>query len=277
MKNILFFPLNSLNILTLPSRIAKKIKYGRSLHKNHVVEDVFLVSYRKSGNTWLRFLIANAIKVHYRIDQDVNFFTILGIIPSPRGKINLQPTGPFGRTDLPRIIKSHSAYNPYYYRVILLVRDPRDVMVSYYHYLKGLKQISEATTISELIRDDKYGIMSWVKHSKSWYFDHNPAGQRIKIFRYEDFLEDTKLQLFLLMESLGIIMDNGSLEEAIALSSKERMKESELKHASLNLVNEKMSFVRQGVANRGRELSESDKKFIEDSSRDIAGLLGYNF
>lgn len=277
MKNILSFPLNSLNILTLPSRIAKKIKYGRSLHKNHVVEDVFLVSYPKSGNTWLRFLIANAIKVHYRIDQDVNFFTILGIIPSPRGKINLQPTCPFGRTDLSRIIKSHSAYHPYYYRVILLVRDPRDVMVSYYHYLKGLKRISEATTISELIRDDKYGIMSWVKHSKSWYFDHNPASQRIKIFRYEDFLEDTKLQLFLLMESLGIIMDNGSLEEAITLSSKERMKASELKHASLNLVNEKMSFVRQGVANRGRELSESDKKFIEDSSRDIAGLLGYNF
>ncbi|CCH96632.1 sulfotransferase domain-containing protein [Microcystis aeruginosa] len=277
MKNILSFPLNSLNILTLPSRIAKKIKYGRSLHKNHVVEDVFLVSYPKSGNTWLRFLIANAIKVHYRIDQDVNFFTIEGIIPSPRGKINLQPTGPFGRTDLSRIIKSHSAYHPYYYRVILLVRDPRDVMVSYYHYLKGLKRISEATTISELIRDDKYGIMSWVKHSKSWYFDHNPAGQRIKIFRYEDFLEDTKLQLFLLMEYLGIIMDNGSLEEAITLSSKERMKASELKHASLNLVNEKMSFVRQGLANRGRDLSDSDRKFIEDSSRDIAGLLGYNF
>lgn len=277
MKNILSFPLNSLNILTLPSRIAKKIKYGRSLHKNHVVEDVFLVSYPKSGNTWLRFLIANAIKVHYRIDQDVNFFTIEGIIPSPRGKINLQPTGPFGRTDLSRIIKSHSAYHPYYYRVILLVRDPRDVMVSYYHYLKGLKRISEATTISELIRDDKYGIMSWVKHSKSWYFDHNPAGQRIKIFRYEDFLEDTKLQLFLLMEYLGIIMDNGSLEEAITLSSKERMKASELKHASLNLVNEKMSFVRQGLANRGRDLSDSDRKFVEDSSQDIAGLLGYNF
>jgi hypothetical protein len=277
MKKLISFPLNSLNILTLPSRIAKKIKYWRSLHKNHVVEDIFLVSYPKSGNTWLRFLISNAIKVHYKIDQDVNFFTILGIIPSPRGRINLQPIGPFGRIDLPRIIKSHSAYNPYYYRVILLVRDPRDVMVSYYHYLQGLKQISEATTISELIRDDKYGIMSWVKHSKSWYFDYNPASQRIKIFRYEDFLDDTKLQLFLLMESLGIIMDDSSLEVAIELSSKERMKASELKHESLNLVNEKMSFVRQGVANRGRELSDSDRKLIEDSSRDIASLMGYRF
>jgi hypothetical protein len=38
-----------------------------------------------------------------------------------------------------------------------------------------------------------------------------------------------------------------------------------------------MSFVRQGVANRGRELSDSDRKVIEDSSRDLASLLGYNF
>lgn len=269
--------LNSQNILRIIKRLADKIKYGHSLHKNYVIEDIFLVSYPKSGNTWLRFLIANAIKVHYRIDQDVNFFTLDGIIPFARAKINLQPTGPFGRTGLSRIIKSHSAYNPFYFRGILLVRDPRDVMVSYFHYLKGLKHISEETTMSELIRDDKYGIISWVKHSKSWYFNHNPEGQTFKIFRYEDFLKDTKLQLFHLMECLGIIMDNGSLEEAIKLSSKERMKESELKHTSLNLVNEKMSFVRKGVASRGRELSEPDKKFIEDSSRDIARLLGYNF
>ena len=265
------------SILRLLKRLAEKIKYRSSLHKNYVIEDIFLVSYPKSGNTWLKFLIANAIKVHYRIDQDVNFFTIDGIIPYALPKINLQPAGPFGRTDLSRIIKSHSAYHPYYFRVILLVREPRDVMVSYFHYLKGLKQISEATTISELIRDDKYGINSWVKHSKSWYFNHNPSGKTFKIFRYEDFLEDTKLQLFLLMECLGIIMDNASLEEAITLSSKERMKESELKHTSINLVNEKMSFVRKGVASRGQELSESDRKYIEDSSRDIASLLGYNF
>ena len=169
MKNILSFPLNSLNILTLPSRIAKKIKYGRSLHKNHVVEDVFLVSYPKSGNTWLRFLIANAIKVHYNVEQDVNLFNILDIIPSIIGDGNLRPEGPFGRTDIPRIIKSHSAYNPYYYRVILLVRDPRDVMISYYYYLKDRKQIDDKLEISEFIRHTKYGINRWTEHTKSWY------------------------------------------------------------------------------------------------------------
>lgn len=264
-------------ILGLPQKIANKIKYSRSLPKNHVVEDTFIVSYPKSGNTWLRFLIANAIKVHYKIEQDVNFFTILGIIPSPRGNTNLLPVGPFGRTDLPRIIKSHSAFNPYYYRVVLLVRDPRDVIVSYYHYLRGLKAIPETTSISDLIQHKQYGIMNWVIHTQSWCLNHNPASQRLKIFRYEDFLEDTKMQLFLLMETLGIKMDDKSLEEAISLSSKENMRDSEKKHIFLPSTKKNTSFVRQGIATKGQELSDKDREFVENSSRDIANLLGYKF
>lgn len=264
-------------ILGLPKKIANKIKYSRSLPKNHVVEDTFIVSYPKSGNTWLRFLIANAIKVHYKIEQDVNFFTILGIIPSPRGNTNLLPLGPFGRTDLPRIIKSHSAFNPYYYRVILLVRDPRDVIVSYYHYLRGLKAIPETTSISDFIQHKQYGVMNWVIHTQSWCLNHNPASQRLKIFRYEDFLEDTKMQLLLLMETLGIRMDDKSLEEAINLSSIERMRDSENRHTSLRSIHNSTPFVRKGIANKGQELSDIDRKLIENLSADIASLLGYKF
>ncbi len=130
MNNISGFFLRGQKVLNLPRNLYQKMYYNRSLPKNHVVEDVFLVSYPKSGNTWLRFLIANALKVHYNVEQDVNFFNILDIIPSIIGDGNLRLGGSFGRTDIPRIIKSHSAYNPYYYRVILLVRDPRDVMIS---------------------------------------------------------------------------------------------------------------------------------------------------
>lgn len=278
MKNILSFPLNSLNILTLPSRIAKKIKYGRSLHKNHVVEDVFLVSYPKSGNTWLRFLIANALKVHYNVEQDVNLFNILDIIPSIIGDGNLRPEGPFGRTDIPRIIKSHSAYNPYYYRVILLVRDPRDVMISYYYYLKDRKQIDDKLEISEFIRHTKYGINRWTEHTKSWYYNNygGGGGQIIKIFRYEDFLKDTHLQLSSVMDCFGIKINEKLIDEAIALSSKEKMKDSEKKHRSTNIINEKIFFVRKGVASGGQELSDLDIEFIANSATDIARILGYD-
>jgi hypothetical protein len=269
--------LQSRKISALPKKIVNQLWHARSLPSNHVVEDIFLVSYPKSGNTWLRFLIANAIKVHYQIEQEVNFFTILGIIPSPRGRTDLKSTGPFGRTDLPRIIKSHSAYNPYFYRVILLVRDPRDVMVSYYNYLKGLKQISENVNLSQLIRHPKHGIESWVKHSESWYYHNYEGRQIVKIFRYEDFLSAPQVQLAAVMECLGVKMDEINLEKAIALSSKENMKESEKKHRSTNLTNKDIPFIRQAAASKGQSLSDTDRKFIEDASRKIARNFGYQF
>lgn len=43
---------------------------------NAMAEDIYLVSFPKSGNHWLRFLLANAIKTHFTIDREVNFFTI---------------------------------------------------------------------------------------------------------------------------------------------------------------------------------------------------------
>ncbi len=266
--------LNSQGILGLPKRLAEKIKYSRSLPKNHLIEDVFLVSYPKSGNTWLRFLIANAIKVHYQIEKEVNFFSILSIIPEVRSSKNLSKVGPFGRMDLPRIIKSHSAYNPYFDRVILLVRDPRDVMVSHYYYLINIKQLSANTDISEFIRSQKYGIENWKNHTISWCLNQMNNGQIIKKFRYEDFLNNPSQNLSSLMKCFGIHLTQESIEDTLSLSSKERMKELESQYRNHTFM------VRQAVAKSGKdikELSENDQKFIEDYTRDIAQLFGYEF
>jgi hypothetical protein len=263
--------LNSQSILGLPKRITEKVKYSRSLPKNHRVGDVFLVSYPKSGNTWLRFLIANAIKVHYQIAQEVNFFSILNIIPEVRGSKNIAQAGPFGRTDIPRIIKSHSAYNPYFDRVLLLVRDPRDVMLSYYYYLINVKQLSPHTNLSEFIRSQKYGIQNWKNHTKSWCFHQMSNGQIIKIFRYEDFLINPAHNLSSIMECFGINLTQKSVEDALFLSSKERMKDLESKYRNHTFM------VRQTVDKVGKDLSKDDQRFIEDYTRDIAQLLGYEF
>jgi hypothetical protein len=268
---------NIKTLFTLPNRVINKIRYNRSLPTNYAVEDIFLVSYPKSGNTWLRFLIANAIKSYYELDREVNFFTIEDIIPAPREKTTMYQRGAFGRPELPRVLKSHSSYNPYFYRVILLVRDPRDVIVSYYNYLLYLNRLSANTSISEFIRSKKYGVNNWLQHSKSWYFQTKPSGQLVKIFRYEDLLADTEKQLFLVMELLGIHLNEQQLKQAIELSSKDRMKASEKKHFPTHKLNPKMSFVREGAAKKGQKLSEEDQNFIEDVTREMASLLGYHF
>lgn len=255
-------------------------KYNKSLPKNHMLEDVFLVSYPKSGNTWVRFLIANALRFHFQIDREVNFFTIRDIIPGviPKNN-NLSPLGPFGIPSIPRILKSHASYNPYYNRVILLVRDPRDVVVSHYFYRQNYtRSISSKTSVSSFIRNKKYGINAWIDHTESWIARENHSNQIIRIFKYEEFIKDAKGNLESIMDLIGIKVENSTLEQAINFSSKEFMRDSEIRHNSTSLSdNNQNYFVRKGKVAKGESLLEVDKRFVEDNTREIAQMIGYKY
>ncbi len=254
-------------------------KYLDALPKDYSMDDIFLVSYPKSGNTWLRFLIANAIKVHYRIKREVNFFNIQEIVPGLKGNNNISDKSPFGISELPRIIKSHSSYNPHYHRTILLVRDPRDVMVSYYYYLKNHHSIPDNYTISDVIKNNNYGVDAWLDHTNSWCLNYK-QGQAIQLFRYEDLIHNTKDELDRLMNLIGLVMKEEELEKAISMSSKEKMKEAELNHkkgATYSIQSQKINFVRQAKVEGGSELSDVDRKFIEDKTRQVAIKLGYEY
>ena len=268
-------------INTIENQIKDK-KFKKVLPKNYRTEDIFLVSFPKSGNTWLRFLIANAVKVHFAIETEVNFFSILEIIPAIKNNrygnvANLCSFGMFGRADLPRIIKSHDTYNPYFNRVILLVRDPRDVICSWFRYLKNYQKIEPDTKISDFLNNSRYGIHTWVNHTESWYFNQK-MDQLIKIFRYEDLLQNTTIQLQLIMELLGIKMTPEELNKAIELSSKEKMKQSEDAHMSnFYLDNRQIPFVNQGESRKGKDLPESDRLIVEQKTKTIANKLGYKY
>ena len=257
-------------------------EYRQGLPANYLKEDVFLISYPRSGSNWFRFLIANAVKTHYNIQREVNFFSIQDIIPEIRISKhkylqNIRYDGIFGQAGLPRIIKSHSYYNPYYLRVFLLVRDPRDVCVSYYHFLRDRKRIPEDYQICDFCKHKKYGIEAWVKHTESWYLNAR-QGQIIQLFRYEDLLENAKKELTRIMDLLGITANDNALEEAVSLSSIEKLKLSENTHRSTYLMQfQSVPFVRKGKATAGEELSDIDRKFIEDNSQNISHLIGYQY
>ena len=89
-------------------------------------DDVFLVSFPKSGNTWTRFLIANLLHP----ETSVGFANIAYLVPD----VESTAKRVFDRAARPRVIKSHHVFLPEYPRVIYIVRDPRDVAISGYHF-----------------------------------------------------------------------------------------------------------------------------------------------
>ena len=99
-------------------------------------DDTFIVSYPRSGNTWTRFLLANLVFP----DKEVDFTNIEKLIPDTTSQSNLT----LKKTPRPRIIKTHEYFDHRYPKTIYIVRDPRDVALSYYEFHRKYMHIDDS-------------------------------------------------------------------------------------------------------------------------------------
>jgi Sulfotransferase domain len=96
------------------------------------LEDIFIVGYPRSGNTWMQYLIAGAIlDLNPRLAPDS---LVQSLVP------DVHATRFYKRFGTPTFFKTHHLPQSEYRRVLYLVRDGRDVMVSYFHYLAALAE-----------------------------------------------------------------------------------------------------------------------------------------
>ena len=116
-------------------------------------DDVFIVSYPKSGNTWTRFLIANLVYS----DKSPDFRNINELIPDPEALSKRH----LAKVSRPRIIKTHQYFHPSYRKIIFVVRDPRDVAVSLYYFQKKSRVYADEFPIDQ--------------HVKRFVFQREPA------------------------------------------------------------------------------------------------------
>jgi hypothetical protein len=150
------------------------------------IDDTFLVEFPKSGITWLTFLIASVNLQKSGIERQPTFFAINDLVPDIHVSRHLPPPLPF--PDM-RFIKSHAGYNPLYSKVIYLVRDPRDVMVSYYAFARKLGWYNGS--LHDMIKDPQFGIKAWVAHANSWLDETKPSVS-FNVIRYEDLMRRSK-------------------------------------------------------------------------------------
>jgi hypothetical protein len=271
MKKYLSF-LQNLTLL-LKTNIAK-VKHYKSISKvpykcNH--DDIYLVSYPRSGSTWLSFLIANAGIRYFKVSQDVNFFNIHHLVPDIESgqdiKTNIYPFNS-------RIIKSHSFFNPFYKSVFYLVRHPDQVMFSYFKFLTGLGQFNG--NISEFIRSKNFGICSWVRHVQGWLSYNNPA-LGIVVLRYEDLVQDSSKEIIKLFKYIGYSLSNADAEFASLKTSLSTMKtiEEELVNDGRLIAPNHKHIRGGGLKDSNDALSEIDKQFIRNSAKEIMNKFDY--
>ena len=138
-------------------------------------DDTFIVSYPKSGNTWTRFLVANLLHP----GEPVTFENIERIVPD----MHAQSKRFFRSLPRPRFIKSHEYFDPRYARVIYIVRDPRDVLISSYHFHRKQRQIPDDYPITQYVKrfleGDVWSVYaSWSQNVTSWLATRPPGSDR---------------------------------------------------------------------------------------------------
>ena len=238
-------------------------------------DDVFILSFPKSGNTWTRFLIANLAYP----ETPADFSNINRLTPDPEALSKRE----LARMPRPRIIKSHQYFDPRYKRVIYVVRDPRDVALSQYHFHRKRKLIEDDYSpekfVSRFVAGQTGPYGSWGENVASWLATrlHRPG---FLLLRYEDMLENTARELAKVAAFLEFPPDAERIRNAVQRSSAEEMRKLEKSQAllwsSTRSTRQDVPFVREAKAGGWRSgLPDAAVVELEAAWGHLMTFLGY--
>jgi hypothetical protein len=227
--------------------------------------DVWFAVFPKSGSTWFRLVLWHIINLQECDGRAVDIRTV-DEMPA-LGYTNLLNPWPY--ESLPRIIKIHQPYRPLLFarprRAILLMRDPRDVMVSYYHMAQATRAPRGRFegVFSDFIRHPRFGLKAWMCHYDSW------QSRATLVVRYEAMREDTAREYRRVFRALGVSVGSDILERAIEQTAFGRLKKLEAeKGMAEEKFDDSFTFFRSGKAGQWPSyFSASDLVYYEELCR----------
>ncbi len=177
--------------------------------------DGFVTSWPRSGNSWMRYLLFNALYPDTSWDLVLLNKRMPSIAdPELKQLLPVLDRQPF------RMFKSHEHAQAYVLRgrVAYLVRDGRDATSSFYHYRTKLNKRSY--TFRQYLEGSlagKYRYGSWHEHVRRWLtYDQHPS---LLIVRYEDMLTDTAGQLKRVLRHFDSDVGDDQVAAAVTRSS----------------------------------------------------------
>lgn len=187
--------------------------------------DAVVVSFPKSGRTFVRAMLARLYQRRFGIDErSLLDFPLLRRAPG----------------DAPRVLFTHAgdamrhpdeiSVDPSNYaakKIVLIARHPGDIAISRYHHLKHrshdkARQRLARQPLESFIWADEGGIPSIVT-----FLNRFAALPGVTIIRYEDFLAQPEESLRRLARSIGLKVDRRTIADAIEFGSLANLKQLE--------------------------------------------------
>jgi hypothetical protein len=223
--------------------------------------DLFIVSYPRSGTTWLRFLLFELLT-----GEPAEFVPVNESIPyvgRHRRAPDLLPRGG-------NVIQTHETFLHGVRSAIYLVRDPRSVVLSEYRWQlrTGLFEGSFESFFDAFIsgRANPYG--RWDRHVETWTSSNIAASGRLHVVRFGDLRADTVAQLDRILDFLGLQRPTPVVKSVVANNglTEMQMKEERAPEGALGTsTRPDIRFVRSGSTSAWRsELSPHHARVIEE-------------
>ncbi|MCE7979615.1 MAG: sulfotransferase domain-containing protein [Caldilinea sp. CFX5] len=243
-----------MNIYTQFLHMGVRLSVAISYLPQRRPDDAIIVAHPRSGSTWLRTMLVNVLKPNAHSNPDVFNKLIPGIsIRSPHSMWDLPS---------PRILTSHTPYLPGFPKVVYVVRDGRDVLVSYYHYLvhrksklgrfhKASLEMNFPTFIDRYYQGDYRYI--WHQHVESWLTQGKQAlGERMLIVRFEEMRANPEIFLDRIATFVGVSANSARIAAAVQQADLGNMRKVERERwqaKGLGSPDGTSSFYRNGQSN----------------------------
>ena len=270
---------------------------------------VWLASYPKSGNTWIRVFLANylanqdqpvdinALSTYTTGEAKLTWFEqALGRDPRTLQERDLVPLRPKAQAVIaksgrdPNLVKTHSAQmrigntpmiSPEVTRAaIYVVRNPLDVAVSLASHLGRPAADAIALMASKFARYPMSARQMW-EVIGAWWFNVETWTESppfpTHVLRYEDLHADTEGAFAKIVEFLGLPLDTDRLARAVAFSSFDSLRASEKEHGFVERPPTAEAFFREGQAGGWRNVLSADeaRHLVHEQGR-VMAKFGYD-
>lgn len=273
---------------------------------------VWLASYPKSGNTWLRLALASLRAGGAQVDLTAQlseapiacsrrlFDTLLEVESSDLTVDEIEELRPRvyeilnETSQKPLLCKVHDAWTltrlgePLFplkttRGAIYIARDPRDVAISYSHH-SGITVDSVIDLMAEpnfevvagernQSRHLSQRFLSWSAHVESWL---DTSSLKPLLVRYEDMLADPRAVLVLITDYLGWNVADEALALAVAATRFEVLQAAEDRQGFHEKPAIDKRFFRRGLAGGWRDtLTQAQSERIEQDHAAVMARLGY--